>query len=130
MYSGGELPCPSVNVNTESRENDEVTQNVESWDACSELCRQREDCRHWTWHHENSGIWALKCVTMTGYGYTAPNTVVVSGERDCMGAHNKIGIKVPVTAMQGYTEGQYAFAVAIQVVIGQSVSLYNCIVYI
>ena len=83
MYSGGELPCPSVNVQTESRENEAWTEDVFSWTACSELCRQRQGCTAWTWHHENAGFWALKCVTMTGYGYTTPSTAVVSGGHDC-----------------------------------------------
>ena len=83
MYSGGELPCPGVNVNTLSRENAEVTRNVASWGACSNLCRQRQGCTAWSWHHENAGQWALQCVTMTGYGYTAHDTNVVSGGRDC-----------------------------------------------
>ena len=75
--------CPNVYVNTISRENAEVTLNVASWGACSELCRQRQGCTAWTWHHENAGQWALQCVTMTGYGYTAHDTNVVSGGRDC-----------------------------------------------
>ena len=75
--------CPSVDRNTQYRENDEVTQNVESWGACRDLCRQRDDCRHWTWHQENSGQHALKCITMTGYGYTNGHNNVMSGDRDC-----------------------------------------------
>ena len=83
MFSGGELPCPRINVNTQSRKNAENTQNVASWGACSELCRQRQGCTAWTWHHANSGIWAFKCVTITGYGYTIHDTNVVSGGRTC-----------------------------------------------
>ena len=67
--------CPSVDVNTQYRENEEVTQDVASWGDCKDLCRQREDCRHWTW---NSG----KCSTMTGYGYTNGHSGPVSGDRD------------------------------------------------
>merc|ERR1719291_1304205 len=81
--TGGELPCPGVNVNTQSRENAEDTLNVASWGACSELCKQRAGCTAWTWHHENSGQWAFICATMTGYGNTAHDTNVVSGGRDC-----------------------------------------------
>ena len=81
--SGPELPCPSVDVNTWSRQNAEETWNVASWSDCSDLCRQRQGCTAWTWHHENAGQWALWCVTMTGYGNTAHDTNVVSGGRDC-----------------------------------------------
>ena len=126
--------CPYETRNTPGNEraNEEITENVKSWFDCSELCREREGCKYWTWINEKHGSKALKCRTMTDGVIELSNSynTLVSGARDCMGAHNKIGIKVPVTAMQGYTEGQYAFAVAIQVVIGQSVSLYNCIVYI
>ena len=84
MYSGGELPCPGVNVNTQSRENAEVTLNVASWGACSELCRQRQGCTAWSWHHENAeNATPFMCITMTGYGNTAHDTNVVSGGRDC-----------------------------------------------
>ena len=83
MFSGGELPCPRINVNTQSRKNAENTQNVASWGACSELCRQRQGCTAWSWHTKNAGQWAFYCATMTGYGYTAHDTNVVSGGRDC-----------------------------------------------
>ena len=81
--SCAELPCPSVNINTNYRENAEDTWNVASWEACSELCRQRQGCTAWSWAHENAGKWALQCVTMTGYRNTAHDTNVVSGGRDC-----------------------------------------------
>ena len=83
MYSGVDLPCPSINLNTQSQENEELTKNVASWSACSELCRQKEGCKAWTWAHKDAGQWALNCVTMTGYGYTNFDTNVVSGGRDC-----------------------------------------------
>ena len=53
---GLELPCPSVDVNTWSRQNAEETWNVASWSDCSDLCRQRQGCTAWTWHHENAGL--------------------------------------------------------------------------
>ena len=102
------------------------SENVMSWFDCSELCREREDCKYWTWINEKHGSAGLRCVTMTDGVIDLSNSYSthVSGARDCMGGHNKIGIKFPVTAMQGYTGGQYAFAVAIQVVNGHSVILY------
>ena len=83
MYAGVDLPCPSINLNTQSQENEELTKNVASWSACSELCRQKEGCKAWIWHHKDAGEWALWCVTMEGYGYTNYDTNVVSGGRDC-----------------------------------------------
>ena len=83
MYAGVDLPCPSINLNTQSQENEELTKNVASWSACSKICRQKEGCKAWTWAHKNAGQWALNCVTMTGYGYTNFDTNVVSGGRDC-----------------------------------------------
>ena len=79
------FPCPNDKVNPQNRENANTTEGVASWAACSELCRQRDGCSHWTWANENAGQWALECVTMTGYGYTNNDTNVVSGTRDCGG---------------------------------------------
>ena len=81
--TGGELPCPRINVNTQSRKNAKNTRNVASWGACSELCRQRQGCTSWSWHTKNAGQWAFYCATMTGYGHTAHDTNVVSGGRNC-----------------------------------------------
>ena len=85
VYPGSEFPCPNTQVNTQNRENEEVTERVASWAACGELCRQRDGCSHWTWATENAGQWAFECVTMTGYGYTNDDPNVVSGARDCGG---------------------------------------------
>ena len=85
LCQGSGLQCPNANMNTENRENAKLTEGVASWAACSELCRQREDCSHWTWATEKAGQWARQCITMTGYGNTAPDTNVVSGARDCRG---------------------------------------------
>ena len=70
-----------VNVNTGGRTGEEWTEGVSSWSACRDLCRQRTECNHWTWHKENAGQWAFKCVTMTGYGSMYSNDKTVSGNR-------------------------------------------------
>ena len=72
-------------MNTQHRENAKTTEGVASWAACSELCRQRDGCSHWTWATEKAGPWAHQCVTMTGYGRTNEDPNVVSGTRDCRG---------------------------------------------
>ena len=73
-------------MNTQSRKDEELTGGVTSWEACSELCRQRAACMHWTWHNEKAAAqWAHKCSTMSSYGYSNTNTKVISGDRNCGG---------------------------------------------
>ena len=115
--------CPYANRNTVPNQGvyPEPIYDVKSWFDCSELCRESDGCKYWTWSNE-----AFTCEIMTdgAIDFSNSHNWLVSGARDCMGAHNKISIKFPVTAMQGYTGGQYAFAVAVQVVNGHSVILY------
>ena len=82
MYPGSEFSCPTDRVNARPK-NEEKTKGVTSWEACSELCRQREDCTHWTWHPEHAGQWAHDCVVGAGYKYTNCDDNTVSGTRDC-----------------------------------------------
>ena len=78
--------CEQHHVNTQSRKDEELTGGVTSWEACSELCRQRAACMHWTWHNEKAAAqWAHKCSTMSSYGYSNTNTKVISGDRNCGG---------------------------------------------
>ena len=82
------MQCPNEKMNTQSRKNEQIHEDVASWEACSELCRQREDCTHWTWHHDEAGFdggrqWARKCMTMTGFVHTNVDDNAVSGDRDC-----------------------------------------------
>ena len=83
--TGGELSCPSDNVNTQSRENAEKTFDVISWSACSEVCRQKPSCQHWTWNKDPTASAYQQCTTMSGYGNTHANDRTMSGDRDCGG---------------------------------------------
>ena len=78
--------CPDVNYNTED-ENKRVgaqwRSDVKTWEACSQLCQQRSDCKYWTWHHGKSGSWAYKCVTMQNAGTRVYNNDTISGQRNC-----------------------------------------------
>ena len=85
FYTGGELSCPSDNVNTQSRENAEKTFDVTSWKACSDVCRQKPACQHWTWNKDPTASAYQQCTTMSGYGNTDANDKTVSGDRDCGG---------------------------------------------
>ena len=83
--TGGELSCPSDNVNTQSRENAEKTFDVTSWKSCSNVCRQKPGCQHWTWNKDPTASAYQQCTTMSGYGNTDANDRTVSGDRDCGG---------------------------------------------
>ena len=83
-YSGMELTCPSIGLNTQYRTNPEWTKNVMNWVDCSKLCRDRAGCQYWTWHKSGSDV--FKCVTMTGLddnGYINEDKTTVSGDRNC-----------------------------------------------
>ena len=79
------LQCPDVNTNTEGRVGEQLTDGVGSWQECSDLCQNRNDCKFWTWHHGNAGYYAYKCVTMKNAGNKTGDPNCVSGERTCKG---------------------------------------------
>ena len=77
--------CP-MDVNTQDRKNEEVTEDVSSSMMCSELCSFRKDCTHWTFHHaKGPEELARKCITMTGFGHTNVDDNTTSGDRNCGG---------------------------------------------
>ena len=80
--------CPSFGVPLYPYVDAELTDNVKSWSACSNLCRFRRACQFWTWVDENGGDWgpdwAIKCITMTNIpNVTMTENNGVSGGRDC-----------------------------------------------
>ena len=87
LLSGLKYSCPPEHYNTGSsgykRVEPEWTDGVKNWQDCSALCQIRRDCNYWTWHHENSGGWAYKCVTMKDAAVKHENPNVLSGERSC-----------------------------------------------
>ena len=83
--SGEESLCARVGVNTIQREDQKYTDNVTSWTACSNVCREREDCKYWTWRTENSSV-PNRCLTMTGYSHTKEGAKTVTGDRNCGGS--------------------------------------------
>ena len=89
IFSGLNFACPDLNENTgaavSGRVGEKTTNNVKSWEDCSALCQMRSDCKYWTWHHANSGVYANTCATMTDAGGKFYNTDVVSGKRICTG---------------------------------------------
>ena len=58
--------CPIEGMNTEDRVAQNHTPDVANWTVCSDLCRQRDDCKYWTWRKNN-------CATMTSFGSTSEN---------------------------------------------------------
>ena len=77
--------CPDYNHNTRDRENAVITDGIASWSACSNLCRERSDCRYWTWHQEDAGQYAFRCVTMSDVNSRVPDSNAVSGTKNCEG---------------------------------------------
>ena len=85
---GSSLPsfvCPDVSFNTRGRIGAELTKDVASWSACSDLCRARRGCRYWTWHKEEAGQFAFRCITMTDVNTRVSDNNAVSGTKTCEG---------------------------------------------
>ena len=76
-----EKKCPKFNFNTWSRIGQEINKNVNTWQACKELCIKRKNCKNWVWHPEESSNHAFQCMTMTGYRQSSIDWQAVSGDR-------------------------------------------------
>ena len=68
-----------------ARKETELTEGVESWQACSDLCSRRRGCRYWTWHKQEAGQYAFRCVTMTDVDTRVSDNNAVSGTKKCEG---------------------------------------------
>ena len=86
------MACPSINVNTVYRENEKSISGTKDWETCSKLCREREDCRFWTWYHKDDPTNALKCVTMTGKGGTSYSYFTATGDHKCGGRYYRFKV--------------------------------------
>jgi len=81
--TGGD-ECPLVDTNTKGRRNRRVSDGVESWQACANICAEIQGCTYWTWHHEKAAKpYALRCVIMDGYSSTVRDTNAISGSVSC-----------------------------------------------
>ena len=84
LFLGSEFVCPNKNVTATYIQSDAtITNDVESWSACSDLCRQSNDCRYWIWY--TAGPRANECATMTIHDDSKSDINAVSGNRNCEG---------------------------------------------
>ena len=74
--------CPIREKTTRNREDQEVINNIRNWGECSQVCKQKDTCNHWTWYSDGA---VYQCITMSKYGSTETNRYAVSGDRDCEG---------------------------------------------
>ena len=84
----GSIPaflCPDISFNTRGRIDAELKEGVASWSACRDLCRERRECRYWTWHKEEAGQYAFRCITMTDVSLRIGDSNAVSGTKKCEG---------------------------------------------
>merc|ERR1719186_1936950 len=94
-----ELPCPSDNINLQSRRDADILKSIGSAEECSKKCREKTTCNFWTWHRQKAGVWDFDCILMSGYGYTNSDNNVISGERSC----NPEGTTTTTTALPSTT---------------------------
>jgi len=78
--------CPEKNKNYGNGHGLQIRWNVQSWEACSDLCSRRSDCQYWTWHHDRAGKYSYLCKTMAMREYEREDRNCVSGTRACKGA--------------------------------------------
>ena len=85
LFLGYERVCPNNNVSTmaESYHNAKVTNEINSWYACSDLCKQSNDFRYWTWYKDDPR--ANECVTKPTHDDFKSNNNAVSGDKNCEG---------------------------------------------
>ena len=76
------LDCPQYGYRLLGRKDSQFKTNVKSWTACSQHCRDTENCRHWVWYKWYSQWY---CFTMTSYTSKYRITGAVAGDRDCEG---------------------------------------------
>ena len=63
-------------------------ENVTSWEECSSRCREKQDCKYWTWFDGNNRTprnTKFVCVTMTNAQRAKKKSNTWSGTRDCGG---------------------------------------------
>ena len=75
--------CPGRFINLYNKVGEKTTPLLYRWEDCATECRKRVGCRYWTWHHENSGPLAFKCVTMTDATSDFFDRTAISGSRYC-----------------------------------------------
>ena len=82
------LQCPEQNKVTLGRTEPKRTENVMSWKECSSLCREKSDCKYWTWYDRNNRIPrgdSNLCLTMTNARNVRNKSNTWSGTRECGG---------------------------------------------
>ena len=56
--------------------------NIQNWPACSNICQADPKCAAWIWHHENSGQYKYKCVTVTSFQFMTRDDNCISGYKN------------------------------------------------
>ena len=96
---GFSLRCPGQNKVTLGRVGMERIERVMSWEECSSLCREKRDCKYWTWYSRNNRIprkTKCVCVTMTNARNAKKGRNTWSGTRECGGEILKISSSGPL----------------------------------
>ena len=79
--------CPE-SLNLQSRIQEKIKGNVDSWGDCAELCVKDPDCGYWVYHRKNATKFQKRCVTMSGYETTKSESNYYSGSRECLGENS------------------------------------------
>lgn len=75
--------CPDMYTNLQLRQNADLLTKVSSWQECARKCAEKGSCQNWVWNHERSGIYALNCALMDGFGQKISDPNSVAGRWDC-----------------------------------------------
>jgi len=80
---GPSVGCPDENMNLQLRRNAEVLTKISSWKECARRCAEKGSCQNWVWNRERSGLYALNCALMEGFGSKVADSNSVAGRWDC-----------------------------------------------
>merc|ERR1712128_253365 len=80
---GPSVGCPDENMNLQLRRNAEVLTKISSWKECARRCAEKGSCQNWVWNRERSGLNALNCALMEGFGNKVADSNSVAGRWDC-----------------------------------------------
>ena len=80
-----DFECPAIDWNTQGRVGAKTTNDVRSWDDCSRICWESEDCTYFSWHNKNAGPLAYQCVIMKDAAGKTRDNNVISGSHHCGG---------------------------------------------
>ena len=84
LFQGLLSECPAIGIKIEGIANENKIKDMKAlvWEDCSNICRNRDGCKNWTWF--KGGDTKYRCVNiMIDGGKPEVNKNAISGSKDC-----------------------------------------------